>query len=302
MAPGGGRALRPLIASISRQPHATTQFPGANRPMQRVLGITFAALLAPVMSAQAAQFRADYTVTLAGLLIGNGAIEGSFEDSRYDVKLSGRMTGVVGALSGGSRGGATARGTVAGTRLVSSGFSASAASGSSSRTVQVGVANGNVTSVSIEPPFEERPGRVPLTEASKRNIVDPVSGLVAVAADPAKPYEPANCSRTVPVFDGSQRFDVVLNYAGTRVVRKPGFTGNVLVCSIRYVPIAGHRVDRPSVQFMRDNRDMSVWLAPVEGTRMLVPIRISLETMLGTSVVEAQSWQVSGGERRAEAR
>lgn len=260
------------------------------------------ALAVGVTPSRAAQLRAEYTVTLAGLLIGSGDLEGAFDESRYELKLSGRLKGIVGALSGGSRGGATARGTVSPTRLVASGFSASAASGSKSRTVQVGLASGNVTSVSIDPPFEARPGRVPITESSKRNIVDPVSGLVAVAADRAKLLDPANCSRTVPVFDGSQRFDVVLSYAGTRGVRKPGFAGAVLVCSIRYVPVAGHRVDRPAVKFMQANRDMSVWLAPVEGTRMLVPIRISIETMLGTSVVEAQSWRVGGDERRAEVR
>jgi hypothetical protein len=45
---------------------------------------------------------------------------------------------------------------------------------------------------------------------------------------------------------------------------------------------------------MQDNRDMSVWLAPVEGARLLVPLRIAVRTMIGMSVVEASRWSLSG--------
>jgi hypothetical protein len=45
---------------------------------------------------------------------------------------------------------------------------------------------------------------------------------------------------------------------------------------------------------MQENRDMSVWLAPVEGARVLVPFRISIRTMIGTSVVEATRWGHDG--------
>lgn len=251
-----------------------------------------AAALVAATSAGAANLKVDYAISLAGLSLGNADLDGTFDDSRYDMKLSGRLTGFAGALAGGSKGGATARGTVSGTRLVSGGFSARGQSGSSARTVQMGVQSGNVTAIEIEPPFELRPDRVPVTEASKRGIIDPLSAVVAVVANQAKPDEAANCNRTLPVFDGTQRFNVVMSYAGTRVVHKPGYSGTVLVCSIRYVPIAGHRPDRAAVKFMAENREISVWLAPVAGTRMLVPIRISLDTMLGTSVIEAQKWSV----------
>ena len=63
---------------------------------------------------------------------------------------------------------------------------------------------------------------------------------------------------------------------------------------LRYVAIAGHRPDRPGVKFMEDNRDMSVWLAPVEGTRVLVPMRIAVRTTLGTNIIEATRWTRTG--------
>ena len=75
---------------------------------------------------------------------------------------------------------------------------------------------------------------------------------------------------------------------------KPGYKGPVLVCKARYVPISGHRALRPATKFMEENKDMSVWLVPLEGQRLLVPVRIAVRTMIGLSVVEASHWAMEG--------
>jgi hypothetical protein len=248
-------------------------------------------LLAPA-SVRAAAIQVDYSMTLAGLPIGSANLTGSFEDDHYNLKVEGELTGLVGVLSGGSKGGATASGTLSGTRVLSSGFSAIGRSSSTKRTLQIGLSSGHVNRIQIDPPFEERPDRVPLAEADKRGVIDPLSALMAVPVNRAVPLDAANCNHTIPVFEGTQRFNVVLSYAETKPVQKPGYVGNVLVCNARYIPIAGHRAARPAVKFMTENRDMSVWLAPVEGARVLVPLRISVRTMIGTTVIEAESWQL----------
>lgn len=260
------------------------------RSVSRAL-LAFSCLAAPA-SAQAASLHVDYAITVAGLALGNADLAGTFDDHRYDMKLTGKLTGIVGALSGNSSGGAAARGVVTSNRVVSNGFSANARAGSAARTVMLGVNGGNVTSVTIVPPFERNYPVVPLSDGDRHNITDPLSGLVGVMAK-GRIDDPENCNRTIPVFDGTQRFNIQLSYGGTRLVRKPGYTGNVAVCHIRYVPVAGHRMDRPSVQFMKDNREMSVWLAPVEGTKVLLPIRIAIQTMIGLSIVDAQKWTVA---------
>ncbi len=85
----------------------------------------------------------------------------------------------------------------------------------------------------------------------------------------------------------------MLSYGETRSVQKPGYAGPILVCNARYQPIAGHRPDRPGVKFMEDNTEMSVWLAPVEGTRVLLPLRIAVRTQLGLNIIEATRWSRS---------
>lgn len=262
-------------------------------------GLALLVLGAP--PARAATVAVGYRITLAGLTLGTADLGGTFEGDRYTLSMSAQLTGVAGLLSGSGRGAASATGAIVGSRLVPTGFSATGRSGSAERTVRVAIYSGNANRIEINPPFQENPDlppRVPLREGDKLGITDPLSAIVAVAAQRAKPDEAANCNRTVPVFDGTQRFDIVMSFAETKHIEKPGFTGDVLVCDVRYVPVAGHRPERPSVKFMTDNRDMNVWLAPVEGSRVLVPIRISVKTMMGTTVVEAEKWALDRGDTK----
>lgn len=252
-------------------------------------------------ASQAATLKIDYAISLAGLPLGSADFASTFEGDRYRMEIKARLTGLAGAITGG-KGAGTASGALAGGRPVSSSFAVVSRSSSDQRTVRVGLVDGNVAAIEIAPPLEEKPDRVPVADADKRNVVDPASALLMPALAKGGLMEAANCNRTLPVFDGAARFDVVLSYAETRNVQKPGYSGPVLVCNARYVPISGHRTQRPGTKFMEDNRDMQVWLAPVESLRLLVPLRISVKTMMGTSVVEASRWAVEGdGPRQAPA-
>jgi hypothetical protein len=178
--------------------------------------------------------------------------------------------------------------------VLTNGFSLSATNGKDSRTIQIAAASGSVRAVTIDPPFEPRPddtNRVPLRETHKIGVLDPVSALIMPVRS-GNPMDRTNCDRRLPVFDGNQRFDVVLSYSGTREVRnEEGYSGPVLICTARYVPVAGHRPDRKVTKFMADNRSMDAWLAPANGGKVLVPYRISVKTMIGTTVIEAESFR-----------
>ena len=126
-----------------------------------------------------------------------------------------------------------------------------------------------------------------------RNIVDPVGAYVVPAPKSGPPLSAAACNRTLPIFDGYTRFDLHLSYAGEKTVKAKGYSGSVAVCSVRYVPIAGHRKDRPATKFMAENRDVQIWLAPVAGLPLLAPYRVSIKTMVGVLDIEATEFQVS---------
>ncbi|KMO34865.1 hypothetical protein VQ02_18475 [Methylobacterium variabile] len=253
-------------------------------------------------AAQAARSRApkagetsvtvDYGIMLAGVPIGTAQVTGAVEGQRYTMNVSARLTGLVGAITGGY-GSARASGTVT-ARPVPAAFALASHSASASITVRMALARGNVVASDIAPPLVPDPERVTVSEIHKRGIIDPASALMMPAQGRGDLTDPQNCNRTIPVFDGASRFNVVLSYAETRSVEKPGYAGPVLVCNARYQPIAGHRADRPGVKFMEDNTEMSVWLAPVEGARVLLPLRIAVRTQLGLNIIEATRWSRSG--------
>ena len=66
-----------------------------------------------------------------------------------------------------------------------------------------------------------------------------------------------------------------------------GYRGPVVVCTVQFVPLAGYVPDRPAVKYLVSQRDVEVWLAPIMGTRVLVPFRVSIPTPLGRGVLEA---------------
>jgi hypothetical protein len=262
--------------------------------LARLAGALAGFVLLGLSPAGAAGFEVHYGLWLAGLPIGSGELKGTFDGPQYRLELKGRLSG-FGALVGGD-GSGTASGAMTGPRPTPATFAARARTSAGERTLRMGLTSGNAVAIEIDPPLEDKADRVPLAEVHKRAIIDPLSAVLAPAATRGPLTDPANCNRTVPVFDGGTRFDVVLSYGGTRTVEKAGYSGPVLVCNVRYVPIAGHRMHRPATKFMADNRDISVWLAPVEGARVLVPFRISVRTMIGTSVVEATRWSVDGAQ------
>ncbi|MCA0400742.1 MAG: DUF3108 domain-containing protein [Proteobacteria bacterium] len=239
--------------------------------------------------ARAGNADAQYTISLAGFSIGKASLSAELNGASYNLNVSAALTGLAGAISGG-RGAATARGTIGGNGVLTNGFSLSASNGKESRVVQIGAASGSVRSVSIEPPFviQEGENRIPIRDSHKIGVTDPASALI-MPARAGDPLDKANCERRLSIFDGTQRFDVVLSFAGIQQVKgEKGYSGPALVCAARYVPVAGHRPDRRVTKFMAENREMSAWLVPVNGGKALIPYRISVKTLIGTTVIEAE--------------
>ena len=62
----------------------------------------------------------------------------------------------------------------------------------------------------------------------------------------------------MPIFDGKQRFDLVLT--PKRKIRldkdePAGGSKSAIVCQVKYKPISGFKPDHPGVKFMMENED-----------------------------------------------
>ena len=248
--------------------------------------------LAQAQPQKAQTLKVSYDLTLAGLPLGKADLSSSFRGSKYEMEGRAKLTGLAMLLTGG-RGEANASGTLDGDSPPrSASFAVISRTSDNQRSVRMGLKKGRVAKVEIDPPLDPKPDRVPVKAADKKGVVDPMSALLMPAMASKDLTDPANCDRTIPVFDGASRMNVVLSYAETKSVEVPGYAGPVLVCNARYVPISGHRSERPATKFMQENKDMSVWLAPVEGARVLFPLKVSVRTMIGMGEMQASLWSL----------
>ncbi|WP_414472832.1 DUF3108 domain-containing protein [Microvirga sp. M2] len=244
--------------------------------------------------AQPAQtLKVNYNLSLAGLPLGKADLSSTFTGPKYEMQGSVKLSGLVKMITGG-KGAGTASGTIAGAQPQPRGFAVNTKSSGEQRVVRMALDEGNVAEVEVVPPIEAKEDRVPVKEADKKGVIDPLSALIMPAVASKSLTDQANCNRTIPVFDGGARQNIVLSYSETKTIKVPGYSGPVLVCNVRWVPISGHRPQRPTIKFMQENRDMNVWLAPVEGPRVLFPIKVAVRTMIGMGELEAASWSVEG--------
>jgi hypothetical protein len=250
------------------------------------LGISLA--MAP---ASAEVVRARYSVSLIGLRIGEANAIGAIERAAYRIDLDARLTGIAAWIAhvkmALASSGEIRRGVVLPTA-----YATTSANSHEVRTVRMALDAGTVKAVEISPPFDDREGRVPVTAANTRNVLDPTSALIMAVPAGEPLVGPAACNRILPVYDGVVRFDVMMSFAGIRNVSVKGYTGPVSVCAVRYRPIAGHRLDSRATKFMAENRDIEAWLAPVEPAHVVVPFHIAMRTLAGMAVIDAVEFSV----------
>ncbi len=253
--------------------------------------VGIAATLLGAGAARADVLHVTYRVSLIGLPIGAVNLMADLTPTSYSIQGDAKLTGLARVFTN-ARGASAGKGAIIEGHVSPATFATIAASSNMTRTIRMALAGNAVTGVDISPPFEDKPDRVPLGPGDEKGVVDPAGAVIITAPASGPIVSPAACDRKVPIFDGYTRFDIDLTYVGERRVTAKGYDGPVVVCAARYVPIAGHRRDRPATKFMADNKDLEVWLAPIEHDHVLIPFRVSVRTMIGTTVVEATEFRV----------
>jgi Protein of unknown function (DUF3108) len=244
--------------------------------------------LAPGAARAQAKLDARYVVTLSGVTIGKGNWLIEISDDQYTAAASGATTGILRVFASGE-GTAAVRGAIAGGRFMPGNYVANITEDKESEELRIAIVGGNVRHFSIvPPPPPPSPQRIPVTEAHLRGVTDPMTASLIRIPGNGDPVSPAACHRTTTIFDGRMRYELTLAYKRMDQVKlDQSYAGPVVVCSIYFKPIAGYLPDRVAIKYLMAQRDMEVWLAPIAGTRVLVPYRFSIPTPLGSGVLQA---------------
>ena len=246
------------------------------------------ALLIPQHPA-AAQGRLDarYEATLAGIPVGKGTWTIEVTDDQFSAAATGATSGLLKAFASGSGTGA-AQGRVVNGALVSTNYAASTTTSKKTEAIHMVLANGNVKEFGIEPVPPVDPDRLPITDAHRRGVYDPMTGSMLRVPGTADPLTPEACRAAAAIFDGRMRYDLTLDFKRMETVKaEKGYQGPVVVCAVYFTPVAGYIPDRAVIKYLAAERHIEIAFAPVAGTRILVPFRMKIPTPLGPAMLEA---------------
>jgi Protein of unknown function (DUF3108) len=257
-------------------------------------GLPQAAAAAPKAGAAASpgRVRANYVITFNGIELGNFVWDSAFKDGTYKLSSNAKLSALFGAYTW--QGVTRSMGTFGGGTVSPSAYGFKFQATDKNGQVDMRFAKGSVTELKTLPVDNGSIERVPLTRAHMANVLDPLSAVMAMSTPTGGKIGAASpCQKRVPVFDGKQRFDLQLSFLRKAPVNAAGATF-AYVCRVRYVPIAGHK-NNSETKFMVDNKDIEIWLAPVEYANIYVPTAIVIPTWAGQVQIATSKVQIDMG-------
>lgn len=225
---------------------------------------------------------AVYKVALNEFEIGSFAFKSDVGDKSYtlqsDVRIS--FAGLVGW-----KGTTVTRGAMAGKDVSPSVYQFEFSSPAKSGSIAMNFANRNVTGLTVLPDEPMPPDLKPLTAEHIKGVADPLSAVLAlVKVGGANP-----CDRKVSIFDGKQRFDLVLSYRKQVPISEAQPSGQPsqgIVCKVKYVPIAGYR-DTEELRALARENNIAITFRPIPSAGLMVPHEVKIPTVAGDAVISA---------------
>jgi hypothetical protein len=235
-----------------------------------------------------ASVRALYDVNFNGFNVGSFDFQAQTEEQSYTLTGNAQLTLLLGAFTwiGETRAFGLFSDNVPRPAAFSFDFKANSKTGST----KMDFANGAVLAVRHLPPPTAKPDTVPLRDQHLRGVLDPLSAIMLVA----NYSNPDPCDRRLPVFDGKERFDLVLSYKGEMKVNEQQPSGQPAiahVCRVKYQPIAGHKIYAEN-SYLATTDAIEVSLRPIPSANILVPYQITIPTLLGYATIVSKRVEI----------
>jgi hypothetical protein len=259
-----------------------------------ILMVMICAALCDLAHAQG-RLKAQYIASVAGIPVGGGDWVITISDKEYSAEVNGRATGLVGFITSGEGSvvvhGAVVHGRASATSYLANMEYSSKVIFKKTAMVEMELDSGTVKHFTVEPANRPNSKIIPVTEEHRRGITDPMTALLIPVAGTGDVLAPRACDRTLPIFDGTHRFNLALSFKRMEEIQSDrGYRGPAIVCNVNFQPIAGYDPNRFAVKYLMNSRDIEMWLTPIAGTHILVPFRISAPTTIGTAVLQAEEF------------
>ena len=235
-----------------------------------------------------ASVRALYEINFNGFNVGTFEFQSQTESQSYTLTANARLSILLGAFTWGGE--TRSFGMIVNQAPKPASFAFDFRSNLRAGSTRLGFSDGAVTDIANVPLVVTNLPTIPVREQHLKGVVDPLSAIMMISrnasADP--------CDRRIPIFDGRERFDLLFSRKGDMRVTEQapsGQPGIAHVCGVRYLPIAGHKIDSET-KFMAANDAIEVALRPVPSANVYVPYQITIPTMAGSTTIVSKRVEI----------
>ena len=242
------------------------------------------------LAVRASTVDAVYQISWLGTHVGDFRIKSAITTRQYSLQASAELSVFFGTFSW--QGATTSSGLMTANGPVPQNYTFKYATNDKRESVELKFQKRMVQDILINPPQFPGARHVPITAAHLQNVVDPLSSIVLLSQ--ARLSHGEACNKRLPIFDGKIRYDLVLSPKGTRAIGTSGkLHGTAYVCSVHFVPIAGHKMGKPGeAEVASGNTGIEVWLVPVPEAGLIVPYYVHVPTPAGTASIVTAKFDV----------
>lgn len=233
------------------------------------------------------RINAQYAISLGAFDLGHFSFEQKRSGGAYSAKSIVELSALLGAFQW--RGVTTTSGALRNGTPSPKSYAFDFRSKNNGGLVRMEFSDGNVVGVSAVPASPRGGNMVALKPAHTRQVLDPLTAILNLAQ--GQGGNP--CGRTLPIFDGKQRFNLTFNFRRYEAVQA-GRRGKIrgVVCQIKYKPLSGYVANKDTRRYSAEN-NIEVAFRPVAGGRVFVPYRLTLPTVIGTARLDLKKLSVS---------
>jgi hypothetical protein len=258
---------------------------------QTLKSVSVAALVAMPLAvgpASATELVTEYAISFAGIPVARSKFTTTVKGDTVTVRGSMSTAGLA-TMFASTKANSVSEGRLTSNGVETQSFSLDYKSGKNVRKTNVVFQKGNVTRVSISPERKPNPNAVPIEPDHLLGVVDPFFASLINASSPADV-----CNRTIKVFDGVSRSNLVMRPSGSEPVKLNGTMVEGVRCAVRYQPISGHRNNSSGIRYMSATERATIVFVPLAGTSLYGPAKASIKTKNGTVSIRATSSVVTG--------
>lgn len=238
-------------------------------------------------SAADGDVRASYAVRFAGLPVAEANLYVALRGSTYTARVDYRVSGAVRLLNN-AAGVASSTGTHKGGRFVPTDFDLEHRSGSRRHRVKLGMADGVVKTMLVDPPPVSGSNQTRIEPKHLTAIVDPLSAFLMAATRLDGRTQGGACDRVLSIVDGLSRYDVKLEQQGMGTIAQKDLAGSTTVCRAVFKPVAGQIVEGDGARAASSNSDVDqilVTFGRASTIDLYVPVYVQAQTRYGAASV-----------------